>query len=346
MSDNLLYEPLDEEDYDASYEEDLPQEAEEEESSERRSKRSEKKSNRKSKTDRLLALLEEERREKNRFIQESNEAQRRYYEAVQQNERLASESVKAREEFLNITEEAYKNDLAYSREINDVSRQGELEERLFEIRAEKRDLEREREARALRNIQSGAQQTYHPIQYDDRPIPTRQELVNNSYFEDFLSEHPYADVRNKDVYNPSLQAKASELSSELAAKYALEGKKHKVYSKEYWDEMSELMREEVDSLSSKSSRSSKSDTYIPDDEVLEDPVRYGKMSSSKRTVAPVRSSSGLRSKSTTTRSTLTPDQEKFIENASRVIRGVDPEAFDRELRESYEQENRGARHAR
>lgn len=311
--------------YGSPDEENIPEETDEEQQERPKAR----KHTRKSKADRLLEMLERERSEKNRFIQESNEAQKRYYEVLKQNEQLASAVTKDRESILKITEEAYQNDLNYSREINDHEKVKELEEKLFNIRYEKKELERANEQRVLHSIKGGDQELFKPYDYDTRPIPTSKDLIKDSYFEDFLAEHPYVDIGNTNQYSPELHSKVSELSAELSKQYALDGKKDKVMGKEYWQELSDIFREELSSMKENFKSEKKRDFS------QSDPIN------SRRTVAPVRSTSSPRYSSRSTTSTLTEEQERFIQNAARQVKGLDIE----DLRKTYELENRNNRNA-
>lgn len=287
--------------------------------------REDKKNKRLSKTERIRSLLEQERNEKNRYIQEANEAKKNYFNVLKQNEELAGNLTKDRDSLLAISEETYLNDLEYSREINDQQRVRELDEKIFNIRYQRKQIQEIAEQNAIRNIKGGAQDNFQPFNVDDRPIPSADQLNKEILFQEFLQEHPYLDSRNDTSYNASLQSRASQLSSDLAARYTLEGKKDKIMNKEYLADLSDLLQDEVAAIK---------ENY-PSSNKRED-VDYS--TPSRRTVAPVSrsSSSGRTNYSTTGKSNLTSDQESFLSSAARHVKGLDIE----DLRRTYEEENR------
>lgn len=291
---------------DTLYDEEISEEIESESESEfeqEENKAESKRFKRLSQIERTRQMLEREREEKNRLIAEANEAKRLAHEAQRKSEELAILAAEDREKLLDLYETQYRELRTAARQAGDDESLDETEDKILNIKLERQKLKEMREASAIQRARSGDQAKVQQLEIDTRPVPTSDDLRKQERMEKFLERFPFIDPANQTAYNPDLQARASKLSADLATKYKLEGKGNKIFSKEYLNDLGDLLSEEVETIKSKLPTRS---TERP-------------MADSRRT-APVSSSFGNgENRTNTSKIVLTPEEEKYVKNASRYM---------------------------
>jgi hypothetical protein len=257
-----------------------------------------------SQIERTRQMLEREREEKNRLISDANEAKRIAHEAQRKSEELAILAAEDREKLLDLYEAQYRELRSAARQAGDEESLDETEDKILNIKLERKKLKEMRETSAINRARSGDQQTVQQLELDTRPVPTVDDLKKQERMEKFLERFPFIDPANNAAYNPELQAKASKISSDLATQYKLEGKGNKILSREYLNDLGELLNEEVQSIKSKIPLRS---TDKP-------------MQESRRT-APVSSSFGsTENRGNTSKFVLTHEEERMVKNASKHMK--------------------------
>lgn len=252
-----------------------------------------------SQIERTRQMLEREREEKNRLIAEANEARKLAHEAQRKSEELAILAAEDREKLLDLYEAQYRELRTSARQAGDDESLDETEDKILNIKLERQKLKEMREASALNRARSGDQAKVQQFEIDTRPVPTAEDLRKQERMEKFLERFPFIDPANQTSYNPDLQAKASKISADLATKYKLEGRGNKILSKEYLNDLGDLLNEEVETLKSKM------------------PSRSSDRPMETRRTAPVSSFGGGENRSNTSKIVLTPEEEQYVRSASR-----------------------------
>ena len=111
--------------------------------------------------------------------------------------------------------------------------------------------------RAYSQIQDRYNQYQQDVPDDDREQEVMQQLIKRAdprdlkseYFNDFLNDHPYADARNLDEFDPDLADEFFSHKKKFDKALKLERRSNYIGTADYYDELNDVIKDEMHSKS-------------------------------------------------------------------------------------------------
>lgn len=245
----------DDTDYERLFKE-ASEEKEGEESSNDREEKKEKKRRRYTQTER--EIVSKERQERERLL---GEMQHLYANMESIQSQLAQERaarLDAEEERLKILEDQYKELRISAEEEGQHRLKYKVQDELDAVYSQKDRIARERDLMLNQMSAQSHQQQYNQTHQNNTYQNTQQSeyippqnpsevIEHEENFKDWLSDKPFLHRGNPN-YSPTLEAISSQLSSQLAIQYKLNGRGNQVYSQDYYDDLTGLLQQNIENM--------------------------------------------------------------------------------------------------